>query len=201
MPTLSRKQLITLTLLTLVWGLNWPVMKLGVQHFPPLAFRASSMLIGLPLLATLLVVLKTPFKVERRYWGRLLVLGLFNMVLWHTLIIIAIPCCRGAEYRQCGRGGFPCRCFSATRSSTSGGSHGCQRVGAASKVRRQTKRRGIDSTTLAFPRPIAAKVKTSASRLGDRRANREARHRTSCEHRLSSQGQLAFSLQRSMGKA
>lgn len=91
MPILSRKQLITLALLTLVWGLNWPVMKLGVQHFPPLAFRASSMLMGLPLLAAALVALKTPFKVERRYWGRLMVLGLFNMVLWHTLIIIAIP--------------------------------------------------------------------------------------------------------------
>ncbi len=91
MPTLSRQQLITLILLTLVWGLNWPVMKLGVQHFPPLAFRASSMLIGIPILATALVVMKLPFRLERRYWGQLLVLGLFNMVLWHALIIIAIP--------------------------------------------------------------------------------------------------------------
>ena len=91
MPTLSRQQLITLTLLTLVWGLNWPVMKTGVQHFPPLAFRAVSMLIGLPLLAIALVVLKMPFKVERRYWGQLLVLGFFNMVMWHALIIVAIP--------------------------------------------------------------------------------------------------------------
>ena len=91
MPTLSRQQLITLTLLTLVWGLNWPVMKTGVQHFPPLAFRAVSMLIGLPILAIALVVLKMPFKVERRYWGQLLVLGFFNMVMWHALIIVAIP--------------------------------------------------------------------------------------------------------------
>lgn len=91
MPTLSRQQLITLTLLTIVWGLNWPVMKLGVQNFPPLAFRAVSMLLGLPLLAIALVVMKAPFKLERRYWGQLLVLGLFNMVMWHALIIIAIP--------------------------------------------------------------------------------------------------------------
>jgi drug/metabolite transporter (DMT)-like permease len=91
MPTLSRQQLITLTLLTIVWGLNWPVMKLGVQNFPPLAFRAVSMLLGLPLLAIALVVMKAPFKLERRYWGQLLVLGFFNMVMWHVLIIIAIP--------------------------------------------------------------------------------------------------------------
>ena len=91
MPTLSRQQLITLALLTIVWGLNWPVMKLGVQNFPPLAFRAVSMLLGLPLLALALVVLKAPFKLERRYWGQLLVLGFFNMVMWHALIITAIP--------------------------------------------------------------------------------------------------------------
>lgn len=91
MPTLSRQQLITLTLLTIVWGLNWPVMKLGVQNFPPLAFRAVSMLLGLPLLALALLAMKAPFKVERRYWGQLLVLGFFNMVMWHALIITAIP--------------------------------------------------------------------------------------------------------------
>lgn len=91
MPSLTRQQLVILCLLTLVWGLNWPVMKTGVQHFPPLSFRALSMLIGLPLLALGLVVLKVPFRLERRYWGPLLVLGFFNMVMWHTLIIVAIP--------------------------------------------------------------------------------------------------------------
>ncbi len=40
MHALSRKQLVTLLLLTLVWGLNWPVMKLGVTEYPPLSFRA-----------------------------------------------------------------------------------------------------------------------------------------------------------------
>ena len=91
MPTLSRQQLITLTLLTLVWGLNWPVMKLGVQNFPPLAFRASATLLSLPILAVVLLVLKLPFRLERRYWGRLLLLGLVNMVLWNALIIVALP--------------------------------------------------------------------------------------------------------------
>ena len=36
---LNRRQLILLVLLTLVWGFNWPVMKLGVTDYPPLAFR------------------------------------------------------------------------------------------------------------------------------------------------------------------
>jgi drug/metabolite transporter (DMT)-like permease len=37
---LSRRQLTLLVLLTLVWGLSWPVMKLGIADFPPLTFRA-----------------------------------------------------------------------------------------------------------------------------------------------------------------
>ena len=37
---LNRNQLVLLALLTLVWGFNWPVMKLGVTDFPPLTFRS-----------------------------------------------------------------------------------------------------------------------------------------------------------------
>ena len=36
-------------MLTLCWGLNWPVMKLGISGFPPLSFRTLSMWLGLPL--------------------------------------------------------------------------------------------------------------------------------------------------------
>ena len=46
----SARDLALLALLTVVWGLNWPVMKLGVTGFPPLSFRALSMWLGLPVL-------------------------------------------------------------------------------------------------------------------------------------------------------
>jgi drug/metabolite transporter (DMT)-like permease len=46
MHTLSRKDLILLALLTVSWGLNWPVMKIGVLNFPPLTFRSLGMLGG-----------------------------------------------------------------------------------------------------------------------------------------------------------
>ena len=38
--TLAPRQLVLLVLLTLTWGINWPVMKIGVTEYPPLAFRA-----------------------------------------------------------------------------------------------------------------------------------------------------------------
>ncbi|MGE8318046.1 MAG: DMT family transporter [Comamonas sp.] len=91
MPKLSQKQLITLVLLTLTWGVNWPVMKLGVQDFPPLTFRAICMVLSLPVMAAALAAMKVPFRVPREHWGRVLLLGLVNMVLWHSLIIVAVP--------------------------------------------------------------------------------------------------------------
>jgi len=90
MHSLSRQQLVVLVLLTLVWGLNWPVMKIGVTEYPPLTFRALSMWLGLPVLALGLVVLKVPFRVPRKDWGELLWLSATNMFVWHVCIILAV---------------------------------------------------------------------------------------------------------------
>ncbi|HEY8708032.1 MAG TPA: EamA family transporter, partial [Burkholderiaceae bacterium] len=43
MNKLTSRQLATLVVLTVVWGVNWPVMKLGVTGYPPLTFRTLSM--------------------------------------------------------------------------------------------------------------------------------------------------------------
>lgn len=90
MPALSRQQLVVLALLTLTWGVNWPVMKLGVTAYPPLSFRALSMWLGLPVLAAGLVVLKVPFRIPRQDWRELLWLTLTNMAVWHVCIILAV---------------------------------------------------------------------------------------------------------------
>ncbi|MEJ7931548.1 DMT family transporter [Ramlibacter sp. AN1015] len=90
MPLLSRQQLVLLVLLTLTWGLNWPVMKLGVTDFPPLGFRALSMWLGLPVLACALLVLKVPFRIARPHWPALLWLTVTNMLVWHVCIILAL---------------------------------------------------------------------------------------------------------------
>jgi drug/metabolite transporter (DMT)-like permease len=90
MHALSRQQLVVLVLLTLVWGVNWPVMKLGVTGYPPLTFRALSMWLGLPVLALGLYVLKVPFRIPRRDWRELLWLTTTNMFIWHVCIILAV---------------------------------------------------------------------------------------------------------------
>lgn len=87
---LSRQQLILLVLLTLVWGLNWPIMKFGVTGFPPLTFRTICMWLGLPVLAGLLLWRREPFAIAREHWRELAALTVFNMFFWHTLAILAI---------------------------------------------------------------------------------------------------------------
>lgn len=91
MPAFTARQLGFLLLLTLIWGVNWPVMKLGLQHFPPLTFRAVSLWMGVPILALLVRLQGGSWHLPRSNWGATARLSLFNMVLWNVLIVLGIP--------------------------------------------------------------------------------------------------------------
>lgn len=93
----SPRQLWLLVLLTLVWGINWPVMKVGISGwpdapspYPPLTFRALSIGLGLPVLWVALRVMRVPLAVPRAHWPELLRLTLSNMVVWHLVMIVAL---------------------------------------------------------------------------------------------------------------
>jgi drug/metabolite transporter (DMT)-like permease len=55
-----------------------------------LTFRTISMWLGLPVMALGLVLRKAPFRVPRAHWRELFWLAVFNMFIWHALIIIAV---------------------------------------------------------------------------------------------------------------
>lgn len=93
----TARQLWVLLALTLVWGLNWPVMKAGVSGwpgaplaYPPLTFRALSMWLGVPVLGLALLVLKVPLRLPRAHWAEVGQLAVLNMILWHAVVIIAV---------------------------------------------------------------------------------------------------------------
>lgn len=90
MLALSRSQLALLALLTLVWGFNWPVVKLGVTDYPPLSFRMLSMWLGLPALAAVLWWKKVPFRLARQHWAETFWLGMVNLVIWNICIVLAM---------------------------------------------------------------------------------------------------------------
>ncbi len=90
MHPISRQHLILLVLLTLVWGVNWPIMKIGIAGYEPLTFRVLSMWLGLPVLAGVLWWRRAPFRIAREHWGELARLTVTNMLFWHTLAVLAI---------------------------------------------------------------------------------------------------------------
>lgn len=71
----TRKQATLVVVLTLVWGFNWPILKMGVMGYPPLTFRSLSMWLGLPFLGMLLYLRRVPLIVPRAHWRELGVLA------------------------------------------------------------------------------------------------------------------------------
>lgn len=91
MTSLSRRQLIGLVLLTLMWGLNWPVMKLSLREIGPLHFRSLTMALGALVLAGYFAVQGLQL-VPRgaSEWRSVVMLGLPNVLGWHALSIIGV---------------------------------------------------------------------------------------------------------------
>lgn len=81
-----------------MWGLNWPAMKLGLQAWSPLWFRAVTMAGGAAVLMVYYGYRKIPLLPRSmNQWRSIIVLGLPNVVGWHGLSII------GVDYLPAGR--------------------------------------------------------------------------------------------------
>lgn len=87
---MSRRDLGLLALLTVTWGMNWPVMKLGVTDLEPMTFRAVSIALGLPVLWLIVRSQRVPLAVPREHWGELLAIALTNMVIWFILVMYGV---------------------------------------------------------------------------------------------------------------
>jgi len=88
--TLDRRGLVLLVILTLAWGINWPIMKVGVAHFPAMGFRLLCMAGGLAALGLALRIRGDSLYVPRSQWGTVVRLALPNMVVWHLFAICAV---------------------------------------------------------------------------------------------------------------
>ena len=82
--------LLLVAILTLLWGCNWPVLKLGVTELAPLTFRAAS----LPFAALgLLLVSKLSgesTRIPRALWSKVAALAFFNIAGWNGLILFGV---------------------------------------------------------------------------------------------------------------
>lgn len=73
-----------------MWGVNWPMMKLSLQQLSPLYFRASTMLLGAAWLFAYVALRGERMWPRGREWGAIALLGLPNVLGWHTLSIFGV---------------------------------------------------------------------------------------------------------------
>ena len=87
---ISRRQVWGLVALTLMWGVNWPMMKFSLHELSPLYFRALTMSCGALWLFCYFRVKGVRMWPQSAEWRSVVTLGLPNMLGWHTLSILGV---------------------------------------------------------------------------------------------------------------
>ena len=82
--------LLLVAILAVVWGCNWPILKIGVTELAPLTFRAASL--GFSGLGLLLAarLSGSSVRVPRALWPQVATLALLNITAWNTLIVFGV---------------------------------------------------------------------------------------------------------------
>ena len=79
----SQGAFLLLVVISLFWGLNWPVMKLALGKIPVLPFRAICLLVSGPAMLAIAALGGNRIRIPRREIAPLLAAALFNVTLWH----------------------------------------------------------------------------------------------------------------------
>ena len=81
---------LALIVLSVIWGVNFSVIKVGLREFDPLAFNAIRFVLAS---MTLFVFLRLSGPIplpERRHWGRVVLMGLLANVVFQLLFIYGV---------------------------------------------------------------------------------------------------------------
>lgn len=82
--------LVPVAIIALVWGTNWPILKMGVTELAPLTFRALT----LPFAAIGLLVIGRiagdSIRIPREMWGKVALLALFSITGWNGLLLFGV---------------------------------------------------------------------------------------------------------------
>lgn len=81
--------LITPLLLGLMWGLNWPAVKIALSGLPPFTFRALGMSAAAVLVLGWTALRGGRIAIPRRSWGNLAIAGVLNVALFNILVTFA----------------------------------------------------------------------------------------------------------------
>lgn len=87
---ITPKQLLALVALTLMWGINWPMMKFSLRELSPLYFRALTMTGGAIFLYLWYRARGLRMMPQGAEWKSIVAIGTPNMLGWHTLSILGV---------------------------------------------------------------------------------------------------------------
>jgi len=87
---LAGRELGGLVLLTILWGINWPIMKTGVSVIAPMTFRSITMLLALPMLWWMIRSAGEPLRIAREHWAEMTLIALFNLVIWYVCVMYGV---------------------------------------------------------------------------------------------------------------
>ena len=79
-----------LTLVILVWGVNWPVMKVGLDFMGPLTFAATRMVMGGLIMAGVTALSGQLQRPSRHDWSLVVLVGLLQMAGFMALVTTAL---------------------------------------------------------------------------------------------------------------
>ena len=84
------RSLSLMALLTLAWGMNWSIMKIGVTQLPPLWFRSIGLVMGTALLGAILLMRGVSMRIPRGAAKRILALAFPNIIIWYAVVTFAM---------------------------------------------------------------------------------------------------------------
>ncbi|MEO8304823.1 MAG: EamA family transporter [Betaproteobacteria bacterium] len=82
--------LVPVAVLALVWGCNWPIMKMGVSEIAPLTFRALTLPFAALGLLAVANLSGDSIRIPRPLWGKVALLAIFNISCWNGLLLFGV---------------------------------------------------------------------------------------------------------------
>lgn len=84
-PTLPRGTWILLCILTLGWGMNWPMIKMAIADIPVWTFRTLCVAAGAIGMFTIAWFARLPIKIRAAQFAPLVLLAFCNVTIWNVL--------------------------------------------------------------------------------------------------------------------
>ena len=89
MPQAASRSLLLVPLLGLLWGFNWPAVRISLTEIAPWTLRAAGMTFAGLVLVTIALARGVPLAVPRAQWPRLIIAGFLSIAAFNVLLAFA----------------------------------------------------------------------------------------------------------------